>query len=153
MNTTTIKTKLSLLPLNGGAFNCLPAREIELEDERICANHVILPWENNYHHTRLFVIGNEFGALGAVWADHEQDAFDELVDQNLGDGLLVPADDVSAMTDDERDELANLGNAGEFADLTHAWIQVVRLDETKDCRLMVRFAMARCEGAATLGNL
>ncbi len=87
-----MKTKLHLTPVNCGPFNCLPAREVELEDERILCNDIILPFgEFNPHNVRLWVIGNEFGALGAVWASHEQDALDELVDADLGGGLLMPA--------------------------------------------------------------
>ena len=75
--------KLHLKPLNGGAFNCLPAREIELPDESILCNNIILPWEFNPHKVHLYAIGHEFGAVGAVWASHEQDALDELVDSGL----------------------------------------------------------------------
>lgn len=134
------------MPVNGGPFSCLPARSIELLPEHIACNDVTLPWEYNPHNTRLFVIGNEFGALGAVWANHEQDAFDELVDQGYGDGLLLDPKDVEAMTEDEREDVSFLGNASEPCDLTNAWIQQVRLDPGQDCKLLCAFAEAR--GAA-----
>ena len=135
--------KLSLLPVNGRPFNCKPACEVELADDHVLCNNVIFPWEFNPHKVRLFVIGNEFGAMGAVWADCESDAFDELVDADLGGGILIDEADAD-------DESARLGNAGEPANLDYAWIQCVRLDEKLDCRLMVKFAEARGQAADTL---
>lgn len=140
-----MKTTLHLSPVNGGPFNCLPARSVELEDERILCNDVSLPWERHPHNMRLWVIGNEFGALGAVWASNEQDAFDELVDADLGDGLLIDEADAD-------EECARLGNAGEPANLDNAWIQLVRLDPAQDCRLLCRFAEARGANQYTLDS-
>lgn len=140
-----MKTTLHLSPVNGGPFNCLPARSVELENERILCNDVTFPWERHPHNMRLWVIGNEFGALGAVWASNEQDAFDELVDADLGNGLLIDEADAD-------EECARLGNAGEPADLDNAWIQLVRLDPTQDCILIAKFSEARGACADTLDN-
>lgn len=137
------KITLHTAPVNGGPFNCLPARDIELTPERILANDVILPWERHPHGMKLWIIGNEFGALGAVWANHEQDAFDELIDSDLGGGLLIDEADAD-------EETARLGNAGEPCDLTHAWIQAVAFDQSRDCQLLCRFAEARGQGSKTL---
>lgn len=145
-----MKTKLSLLPLNGGAFNCLPAREIEIESERVLCNNVIFPGEFNPHNVRLWVIGNEFGALCAVWASHEQDAMDEAVDANLLDSLQIDSADYEAMTQDERDDCAHLGNASEPFDLTNAWMQIVRFDRSLDFDLFLEFAEARGACSDTL---
>lgn len=139
------KFTLFLAPVNGGPFNCLPARSVELEPERILCNDIVLPWENHPHKVRLWVIGNEFGALGAVWADCEQDAFDELVDADLGQSLLVDEADAD-------EECARLGNAGEPANLDNAWIQNVHWDKTRDCELLCRFAEARGSCADTLDS-
>lgn len=146
----TNKITLTLQPLNGGAFHCLPGREVELSAERITCDDVTFPWEGHPHNMRLWVIGNEYGALGAVWASHEQDALDELVDQGLGDGLLV---DESSMSEAEREDLCRLGNACEAADLANAWIQTVRLDPVKDSMLCIAFAEARGSGASTLDDV
>jgi hypothetical protein len=137
------KIHLILSAKNGGPFNCLPCREVALEPERVLCNDVVFPWESHPRRPSLYVIGNEFGALGAVWADHESEAFDTLVDENLGAGLLIPEDDA----DEESDRL---GNAGEPANLDHAWVQKVRFDPSLDVVLIVRFAEAR---AKTLSNL
>ena len=110
------KTQLTLKPVDRGAFNCLPLREIELSPERIACNDITLPWEFNPHNTRLFVIGNEYGAVGAVWANHDQDALDELIDQGLGNCFLISEDDQKTATKEEQEDWAHLGNAGEPCD-------------------------------------
>ena len=137
------KITLSLLPVNGGPFNCRPAFDVELPPERILANDVILPWDFNPYNKRLFVIGNEYGAIGAVWADHEQEALDELVDQGLGDSFLISEADQAEASEEEQGEWTRLGNAGEPCNLDHAWIQQVRLDPKQDCELLCAFAEAR----------
>ena len=99
--------RLSLQPIDGGPFNCAPAREVELDLERIRCNNPHLPGEYNPHNVRLFVVGNEFGAMGAVWAQ-ESDALDELVDADLGGRILIDETDAD-------DDSPRLGNAGEPA--------------------------------------
>lgn len=135
--------KLTLKPLNGGSFNCLPAREVELKEEEILCNNVILPWEFNPHKVGLYVIGHEFGAVGAVWSSHEQEALDELIDSGLGESFLVSEEDQSSASEDEREDWTHLGNAGEPCDLTNAWIQEVRLEPSQDFQLLCAFAEAR----------
>lgn len=145
-----MKTTLHLMPVNGGPFNCRPASSVELSDERILCNDVTLPWEFNPHNTRLFVIGNEYGAVAAVWAQCEQDAFDELINSGFGDCFLVSPEAQSEATEAEREEWTCLGNAGEPCDLSYAWIQQVRLDPAQDCQLLCRFAEARGACQTTL---
>ncbi len=145
-----MKTTLHLPPVGGGSFNCLPARAVELDDDRIDASNVTLPWDFNPHNTRLFVIGHEFGAVCAVWADHEQDALDQMIDLGFGDCFLVSPEDQARATDAEREEWTGLGNASEPCDLTYAWIQRVRLDPVQDCQLLCRFAEARGANETTL---
>ncbi len=116
---------------------------VELEPERIRCNDIVFPWESHLHGMRLWVVGNEYGALGAVWAGNEQDALDELVDSGLGDGLLCDEAYVAELTEAEREELSHLGNAGEWADLQHAWLAPVVFDKVKDFDLILAFAEAR----------
>lgn len=101
---------------------------------------------------RLWVIGNEYGAVGAVWASHEQDALDQLIDSNLGDCFLVSEEDQKTASGDEQEEWVHLGNAGEPCDLTYAWIQPVAFDLSRDCQLLCRFAEARGNNADTLDS-
>lgn len=147
-----MKITLNMAPVNGGPFNCLPARAVELEAERVLCNDVVLPWERHPYNMRLWVIGNEFGALGAVWASNEQDALDELIDRDLGAALLIDEKDYAAMPEDEREDVSHLGNAGEPCDLTNVWIQVVSFDKARDCELLCKFAEARGATQDTLDN-
>lgn len=145
-----MSTKLSLLPLNGGAFNCLPAREVELNDEKILCNNIVLPFSFNPHTVRLWVVGNEFGAICAIWADYEQGAFDEGIDAGLLDSLLVSEEDQKEADEETQEEWVRLGNADEPCDLTNVWIQAVRLSPEKDCELLCAFAYASGAGQKTL---
>ena len=117
--------------------------EIEVDEERVLANWVILPWEYNPHNVRPWVICNEYGYMGVVWASHESDALDELVDNDLGAGILIDEADAD-------EESARLGNAGEPACLDYCGMSVVRLDPVKDVKVLCKFAEAR---GATAENL
>ena len=123
---------------------------VELDAERILANDVLLPWESHPRRMRLFVIGNEFGAVCAVWATCEQDALDAMVDSGLGEAFLISKEDQAGATEEEREEWAFLGNASEPADLSTAWIGAVEFDKARDCELLCRFAEARGQGAENL---
>lgn len=115
----------------------------KLEAERILTNDVILPWERHPHNMRMWVIWNELGSLCAVWASHEQDAFDEACDRGMLESMLV--EDDSELTEQERDEYASLGNAGELHDLQYAGIGVAEWDFDRD--RVVLCAMAQARGA------
>jgi len=119
---------------------------IELDASRIRTDDVRFPWEHSPRAWHLYVIGNEFGASGAVWADCEQDAFDELVDCDLGNGLLIDENDAD-------EESPRLGNAGEPACLDNAWIAIVQFDKTRDFNLILSLAEARGQCTDTLDNL
>lgn len=110
-------------------------KSAELEQERILANNVIFPHDFNPHNVKLWVIGNEYGSLCAVWADCEQDALDIAVDAGLLDGLAIDEKDAT-------EETARLGNAGEPFDLDYAWIQVAPIDK-QDIKIQLKFAEAR----------
>lgn len=72
-----------------------PARETDVEAENFLLNDVILPGAFNPHNVRPWAIGNEYRILGVVWASCEGDALDILVDEELGNSLIVtdPKDD------------------------------------------------------------
>ena len=86
----------------------------------------------NPNNVRLWVIGHEFGEICAVWAGHEQEAFDAAVDLNLLDCLMAEYQD----RDDE--SLTPLGNASELFDLQHAWIAEVDFDPARDIAMIVK---------------
>lgn len=120
-------------------------RFCELEGEKILLNDVMLPASidasasYNPHNVRLFVIGHEFGAICAVWASNAQDAFDNAVDANMLDCLMC--EDQNPNEEDEED-LARLGNAGELFDLSYAWIGEVEFDAARDIKLIVSIVRA-----------
>lgn len=142
MNTKETKIMSVELTLSDG-------RTVSLGLDRITANDVFFPWGRfNPHRVCLWVIGNELGPLGAVWAGCESDALDELVDAGLGDSLLL--DDPA----EEDDDSHCLGNAGEPADLTHAWMGNVDLEKSLTPQLAVLFE--RCQtthGARVLADV
>ena len=134
-------------------FHLFTARNTEgyaVESSRIACNDINLEGGKPF----LWVIGNEYGVMGAVWASHDQDALDELVDQDLGAGILVDDKHVKEMEKDGfLDSLSNLGNAGEWADLQHAWLEKVVFKPDRDCKLMCAFAEARGASLDFLGDL
>ena len=117
-------------------------REVEVDAKRVLTNDVTFQWESNPHNVRLWLIGNEYGVMGAVWADCEQDALDELVDADLGAGILIDESDAD-------EECARLGNAGEPACLDNCRLEAVDLDKQTQ-RLLCAFAEARGAEADTL---
>ena len=130
---------------------------IEVEPSRVLCNDVVLPGERNPNHTRLWIVSAAFSNwptfLGAVWADNEQDALDTLIDEGLGEALLVEEEALVSMDDDEREELSYLGNAGEACDLTNVGLEPVRFSVTRDRELLAMFKDARENGLANLGQL
>jgi hypothetical protein len=143
---TPMKFTLHTKAQNRGPFNCRPAAEYTLEDDRINVSGAdcYLGFPGNSNVGKLYVIGNEFGAVCAVTARHEQDALDQMIDTGLGDSFLV--DPQPTHEEAEENEYTGLGNAGEYCDLTYAWIAEVDMEPVRDIELIV--ACAKAEGAA-----
>jgi len=125
---------------------CRPAEEVEVDARRILCNDITLPWESFATRDKLHVIGNEFGAVCAIWGSCDQDVLDEAVDQGFLDAQLISDEDMEQMDSSEAAEVSRAGNEGKPINLDHVWIRVVQFDETKDARLLCAFAEAR--GAA-----
>lgn len=137
------KFTLHLSPVNGGPFNCLPARFVELEAYAILSNDVIFPWESNINKVNLYVAGNEFGPLGAAWADNENNALDELCDAGLLESFLMSREEIEEGEKDGNENWNYLGNSNHPANLDHMWIQTVKLDGPRDWELIASLAEAR----------
>jgi hypothetical protein len=127
-----MKFKLHLKPNRLFLDGC----ETEVEDKDILTNDVTLPWDLNPNNTKLWVIGNEYSALGAVWADCEQDALDELVDQDMHGGLSIDEENVT-------DDTLRAGNHGEPIDSQYLWMGEVDFKPERDCKLLCKLAEAR----------
>jgi hypothetical protein len=132
------------------------AQTLDMKPEEILTNDVTFPWER--HITPLWIIGNEFGPIAAVWARTEQDALDEACDAGLTAGLSTSTteEEIDAMTEEERDEweetITRLGNAGEPHDLTYLWMQEADLNETP-VQTIAALAEARGLGLSNLSEL
>lgn len=115
---------------------------VELPGDKILTNNVIFPKhidsESSYnpHNVRLWVIGNEHGALCAVWAGHEQEAFDEACEAGMIDCLMAEIQDY------DNESLTPLGNVSELFDLTTAWIGEVEWQVERDIKLILAMVRA-----------
>lgn len=121
-------------------------RETTIKADRIACNQIDLSEDPL---TRLWAVANEYGIMGIVWARDIQSALNALVDEDLGAGILVDDKYLATLTEGEREELAHLGNAGEYADLTNAGAWEV--DLTPDLR--EAFTCAEEAGCQTLADL
>ncbi len=123
-------------------------RFAELEGENILLNDVNLPEhiERSYnpHNVKLWVIGNEYGALCGAWGSSEQDALDAAVDAGLLDCLMAEEQDYN------NEALTPLGNAGELFDLDYVWMGKVEFDAARDIKLIVALVRESAEGKDTL---
>lgn len=121
---------------------------VELEGDSILLNDVNLPEHIehtfNPYNVKLWVIGNEYGALCAVWGSSEQDALDAAVDAGLLDSLMDEEQDYN------NEALTPLGNAGELFDLDYVWMGKVEFDAARDIKLIVALVRESVEGKDTL---
>lgn len=87
--------------------------DVTVKPERFLLNDVNWPWESHPHGMKAYLWHDGQGYNGAVvWASHDQDAIDELVDSDLLDIYLVDDKDVSDEAE-ERGEYLRAGNASE----------------------------------------
>ena len=127
-------------------------RNVELPGDKILTNNVILPrnidalGSYNPHNVRFWVIGHELGALCAVWASHEQEAFGEACNAGVLDCLM------SEEQNYDDDSLTALGNASELFDLSHAWIAPVEWQAGRDIKLILAMVRAVENQESTLDN-
>lgn len=118
---------------------------ITVDADRVLCNNVTLPGEG-LERCRLWVILNAHGPMGAVWANSLEDALDELVDQDLARGILIDEKTLENMSDNDQEHLAQLGNAGEYCDLTDVIAEKVTFNPGRDWKLLCKFAEARGAG-------
>lgn len=116
MYTTTLKTK-------AGSF--------DVKNDQIFTDNFTLPFSYNPYNCRLWVVCKEYGAVCAVWADNEQDALDLMLDKGI-ESFLISEQDFLDMTEDEKEEVCFLGNAGEPNDLTYCQLHPVVFEWNKE---------------------
>ena len=139
--------KYTLTLKQSGSF-CQNPRFAELEGEAILLNDVNLP--EHIEHTfnpcnvKLWVIGNEYGALCAAWGGSEQKPLDEAVDAGKLDCLMAEEQDY------DNEDLTPLGNASELFDLNSVWMGEVEFDAARDIKLIVALVRQSAEGDDTL---
>jgi len=131
--------------------NC--PRFVDVKAENILLNNVILPTTidaknaYNLHKVKLWVIGNERGAICAVWASRTIEALDEAVNANRLDCMMADKQDY------DNDRLTPLGNASELFDLSYAWIGEVEIEASRDIQLIIDIVRASEQGLDNLGEL
>jgi hypothetical protein len=136
MNETRRHKNMWLFPTRHG--------EARLTAKEILVNDVVFPWESNPHRVRPWIIFNEYGAIGLVWASHEGDALDEAADQRLLESCRVDDGDFEEMSESEQEDLSPLGNASEPFDLTN--INLVSFDPNSFSKELVALFAASREG-------
>ncbi len=109
---------------------------------KILCNNIRLPIDGNSQ-TKLYVIGNQFGAIGAVWASCEGDAIDELIDRDMAGGILISEDRAT-------DNTPRGGNDSQPYDDEYTWIAEVEFNPVRDWDILLLFAEARGAGHETL---
>lgn len=126
-----MKNQFTIIDKNGNEHN--------FDGEHILSNDVEFWFEMPL--SKAFLIGNEFGSLCVVWARDESDALDEMVDNDLGGSFLVEPEDIEPEL--EKDGFyCYLGNAGEPADLSYAWVEEIDLKK-QPIEMLLAFAEAR----------
>ena len=113
-------------------YKLIPAQIASVDGSPFDNPPTIINDDERYYYDHLFVIGNEYGALCAVWADNEQDALDIAADANDGtamNGLRLDAETAHEReTEHEGEGIMYLGNAGEAFDSIYAWISEVQIE-------------------------
>ena len=74
-------------------------------------------FQDRHYTSRRYLVSNEYGHIAIVFADHEQEALDTIVDESTKlDSCMIDAEDVN-------DYSAHLGNASEPFDLNYIGIR------------------------------
>lgn len=125
---------------------------VELSPDLIAMDGAIFPGSFNPHKVRLWVLGDIFGAICAVWADCEQDAWDNACDAGFLDSYQIEETDPDLKRNDETGEetldnsleLMLLGNASEPFAFDQAWTATAPWHKQS---LAVQICMAHAIGA------
>lgn len=122
----------------------------EIPPHLILCNNVTFPWENP-NKVVLHIISNKNGVLGAVWAETVNEALKILVDEGLGNALLLPKDKAPY-------DAPKLGFFEDPADLSDVVIDVAAFCvgasiTPEQVKLLCLFAEARGAAIESLSDL
>lgn len=122
-----------------------------IKEDMVFCDNFIRPFAYNPHNVKLWIFGNEYGAICAIWASCEQNALDAMLDNGL-EHFLVSASDYETMSEEEKESLCYLGNASEPCDLTYAWCEswVCDLNNKNDFDIIAKFIIAEDRSEDTL---
>lgn len=76
----------------------MPASQFDLRADKIRVDDAEFEWEYNFVN-RLFVIGNELGAICAVWGANKKSALCSAADHNLMDCVWLAEADIQLPRD------------------------------------------------------
>lgn len=135
-----------------GAFAQTPGTA-ELDEDLIQAEGACLTGVHP-HGRSLYVLGDISGAICAVWADNDQEAFDEAADQGFLDQYQVEESEVRQRPDGDEDldclELIRAGNASEPFGFDQAWsAPALRLPD-QEVRFIIAMACSSGRGDETV---
>lgn len=127
-------------------------RNILIEPDRILCNEVVLPGEPNPANTKLWVVSCEEGYhtihMGAVWANHEGQTIDLLVDADLADAIILSEEDLRRLESKESD-WPTAGNNDVPVDLTYVSFRRIDFVPERDWKILCMFDKATRELVAS----
>lgn len=123
----------------------------QLESYQIHVNDLALPGLYNPHKVKMFIVGNEYGPLCALWAS-ESELFDTLIDLGCGEAFVVSEEDLEDYRlEDGSYDVSYCGNDSSPCDLSNAWYEEVDFDSL-DVDTKYQIARAWIAGDETLGS-
>lgn len=129
------------------------AEEVTVRPDRVLTRWIgILPGSGYSPPSKMWVIGNEYGAIVAVWAQNAEDAIDEAVNCDTMDSEMVSQEDFDAMSEEEREDLIYAGNASEPFYQNYLWMEIVDL-RIQSAPLLAALRKAEEQGASTLAEV
>ena len=117
--------------------------ECSVKEEDVLLEDACSPSESiGYNH--IYAIGNEFGCLCVLWAQHDQDAMDAAIDADKLDSHLI-----ENPTEEQYEQGLQGGNASETFNQDYLWIQEVNSNKIPS-NLWYEIATRKAEGEDTL---
>ena len=126
----------------------------KLDADKVMTDDITMRHEHQIGYSQLWLIGNEFGPICAVWAATTQEALDAAVDADMLDSLLIDENDIckqdptiarDSLSGYRSDEYIRAGNASEAFSSVYLWVKLAPIGEQTT---LVQIRFAECRGAA-----